>query len=194
MSQPTTLRALPEVAVIMRHLTENFPELQRGLKAQPGRSRILHDVIAAGIGSAVGRSQPSLEQSVATVMAAGYHVTSQPVNVTPMRKRTPGTQVAPTAENALTSVTADSQRGRLLLAYLEVSDLGLTDDQAARMAGIGEKSCWWKRCGELRRAGLIEPMVAGDDDTPVMREGESGMLRTVSVITPEGRAVAYGFE
>ena len=127
-------------------------------------------------------------------MAAGYHVTSQPVNVTAIRKRAPGTDTAPTAENALTSVSADSQRGRLLLAFYAADDAGLTDDQAARQAEIGDKSCWWKRCGELRRAGLIEPMSAGDDDTIVMREGESGMLRTVSVITPEGRAVAYGLE
>lgn len=193
MSQPTMTRALPEAAVIMRHINDNFPEMRRALK-EPGRSRILHDIIAAGIGSAIGRATPTIEQSVAQVMAAGYHVTTQPVNVVPMRKREPGTSVSPTADSALLIVRSGSQRARILLAYMAAGEEGLTDDQAARAAGISDKSCWWKRCSELRQSGLTTPIVAGDDDIPVMREGESGVLRTVCVITPEGQAVAYGLE
>jgi hypothetical protein len=176
----------------MRQLSEAFPELSRSLKL-PGRARILHDILVAGIGSAVARSQPTIEQSVAQVMAAGYHVTSQPVNVTPIRKRTPGTHTAPTPENALGYVSPDSQRGRLLLAFLAAGELGLTDEEARISAEIAEKSCWWKRCGELRAAGLIEVMRDGEEFA-VTRVGSSGTSRIVSVITLEGRAVASSFE
>lgn len=192
MSQPTTMRALPEVAVIMKHINDNFPEMRRAFK-EPGKSRILHDIIAAGLGSAVGRSQPTLEQSIAKVMAAGYHVTSQPVNVTPIRKREPGTQTMPSAENQLSYVTPDSQRGRLLLAYLVAGEAGLTDEEARVSAGIAERSNWWKRCGELRAAGLIEVM-QDQFENAVTRVGSSGTSRIVCMITPEGRAVASNFE
>jgi|OpeIllAssembly_1097287.scaffolds.fasta_scaffold40628_5 hypothetical protein len=192
MSQPTTIRALPEVAAIMKHINDTFPEMRRALK-EPGKGRILHDIIAAGIGSAVSRSQPTLEQSVATVMAAGYHVTSQPVNVTPIRKREPGTQTMPSAENQLGYVTPDSQRGRLLLAYLEAGEAGLTDEEARISAGIAERSNWWKRCGELRAAGLIQVM-QDEFENAVTRVGSSGTSRIVCTITLEGRAVASNFE
>lgn len=192
MSQPTTIRALPEVAVIMRHINDTFPEMKRALR-EPGRSRVLHDIIAAGIGSAISRSVPTLEQSVATVMAAGYHVTSQPVNVTPIRKREPGTQTMPSAENQLNYVSQDSQRGQLLLAYLAAGEAGLTDEEARVSAGIAERSNWWKRCGELRAAGLIT-VVQDQFENTLTRVGSSGTSRIVCEITLEGRAVASNFE
>jgi hypothetical protein len=192
MSQPTTIRALPEAAAIMKHINDTFPEMRRALK-EPGRSRVLHDIIAAGIGTAISRSVPTLEQSVATVMAAGYHVTSQPVNVTPIRKREPGTQTMPSAENQLNYVSQDSQRGQLLLAYLTAGEAGLTDEEARVSAGIAERSNWWKRCGELRAAGLIA-VVQDQFENTLTRVGSSGTSRIVCEITLEGRAVASNFE
>lgn len=175
----------------MRRMHESFPDMRRLLK-DPYRSRILHDIILEEMGLAIERSQPSIEQSIAQVMAAGYHVTSQPRNVVAMR--TPGTSQVTPADQQGISVRQDSQRGQILLAYLAAGEAGLTDEQAAADAKVPAKSCYWKRCGELRQAGLIEPLTAGDEDTPVRVEGSSGILRTVCVITPEGRAVAYSFE
>jgi len=50
-----------------------------------------------------------------------------------------------------------SQALKLLRAYLETDGTlgGLTDEQAARYAGLGAGA--WKRCSDLRRAGYIEP-------------------------------------
>lgn len=186
-----TTRALPEVGAAMHRLFEEFPELRRTLK-DPYRARVFHDILTEMMGKAVMRSAPSLEQQVANLMENGYHVTTQPRTVIPMRK--PGTDYTPPPDDALMAVTSDSQRGRLLLAYYGAGEVGMTDDEAARHARIPDSSCWWKRCGELRRAGLIEPMIAGEDDIPVQREGASGMLRVVCTITPEGQAAVSRFE
>jgi hypothetical protein len=52
----------------------------------------------------------------------------------------------------------DSQRHLLLKGYYaaSASDQGMTDEEAARWAGI-RSGCPWKRCSELREAGLILP-------------------------------------
>ena len=175
----------------MHQIFQDFPELRRTLK-DPYRARVFHDILTEFMGRAASRAQPSLEQQVANLMENGYHVTSQPRTVTPMRK--PGTDYMPPSDEQLMAVTSSSQRGRLLLAYYEAGEAGLTDDAAAREARIPDSSCWWKRCGELRSAGLIEPMIAGDDDIPVQREGVSGVLRVVCTITPEGQAAVSRFE
>ena len=65
-----------------------------------------------------------------------------------------------------------TQRGRLLAAFRAHPD-GLTDEEAAILAvGVSYRSCWWKRCSELRDLGLIEP-------TGEMREGSQGSKRIV---------------
>ena len=50
-----------------------------------------------------------------------------------------------------------SQAIKLLKAYHETERTlgGLTDEQAARYAGLGAGA--WKRCSDLRRAGFIAP-------------------------------------
>jgi hypothetical protein len=71
------------------------------------------------------------------------------------------------------------QRLRLLDAYAQALNVGLTDEQAAAVAGLKD-SCYWKRCGELRKAGLIAP--TGDK----RRNPESGVRRIVCAITESG--------
>lgn len=66
---------------------------------------------------------------------------------------------------------AGSQKAKLLDAY-RAAPLGLTDEEAAVAAGIPARSCWWKRCNELREAGAIVP--TGDT-----RVGEAGVPRMV---------------
>jgi len=54
------------------------------------------------------------------------------------------------AENARRR--APNQRERLLDAYARNG--ALLDSEAARIAGLyGTRSCWWKRCSELRQLG-----------------------------------------
>lgn len=68
---------------------------------------------------------------------------------------------------------AGSQALRLLEAYRRIADYrvtddrtdphpaeyGLTDSEARAIAGISARSCYWKRCSELRAEGLIRPVL-----------------------------------
>lgn len=69
-----------------------------------------------------------------------------------------------------------SQQERLLIAYLTNPD-GLTDEEAADWADLPPRSCWWKRCSELREHGLIIP-------TGQVRIGSMGSERMVCRPTP----------
>ena len=50
---------------------------------------------------------------------------------------------------------AGSQKAKLLAAYEAAYPAGLTDDEAAEAAGLDVRSCYWKRCGELRQDSAI---------------------------------------
>lgn len=71
-----------------------------------------------------------------------------------------------------------TQKYQLLRQFRRAGELGCTDEEAAESAGL-LRACFWKRCGELRDDGLIVY-------SPEKRKGYSGVLRAVSVITPEG--------
>jgi hypothetical protein len=74
------------------------------------------------------------------------------------------------------SYRAGSQKAKLLAAFQTAGKEGLTDDEAALITGL-EKSCFWKRCGELRSANLIY-------DTGKTRKGPLfGEQRMISVAT-----------
>lgn len=77
---------------------------------------------------------------------------------------------------------APTQRERLYAAFAK-HPAGLTDEEAAVAAGVPIRSCWWKRCSELRDEGLIEP-------TGVMRVGSAGSKQMVSRIVPPFKGVA----
>ena len=80
-----------------------------------------------------------------------------------------------------------SQTERLLAAYAAAGETGLTDEEAAAASGLLKLTlcCWWKRCGELRKAGRIEP-AAAVGDIPVTRRGTTGHPRRVCRITVDG--------
>jgi hypothetical protein len=72
------------------------------------------------------------------------------------------------------ALSAPNMRARLLEAYVATGESGLTDDEAAQMAGVLD-TCYWKRCNELRQLGLIK-------NTGRKRKGLSNMNRMVCVV------------
>lgn len=76
---------------------------------------------------------------------------------------------------------ATSQQWKLLVVFASWGHLGCTDEAAASGAHL-TRSCYWKRCGELRQMGLIE-------FTGEKVKGEAGVPRLVSAITEKGQAV-----
>jgi len=74
-----------------------------------------------------------------------------------------------------------SQMALLLSAYAQHRIFGLTDEQAGQESGLASRPrcCYWKRCSDLRNAGLIE-------DTGDRKEGSSGSLMMISRITAKG--------
>lgn len=78
---------------------------------------------------------------------------------------------------------AGSQKHSLLQQYLAASD-GLTDEEAGIASGLAfrNKCCYWKRCSELRQAGLIA--VTGETRLSSAEENQQ-----VCVITDKGRSL-----
>lgn len=75
---------------------------------------------------------------------------------------------------------AGSQKALLLEAFRVAGPDGLTDEEAAEAAGVSMRSCFWKRCGELRQDGRIG-VLRRLDGSVVTRMGGSGVSRIVSV-------------
>jgi hypothetical protein len=177
---------------VLRELVDEFPEI-RSVATNPDSRNKIADILSRFAAQAVERAKPSTEEFIAGAMAAGYHVTSGPISTQPLVPRHPGTQHAPHADAVLGSVSADSQRGRLLMAYFNAAPAGLTDSEAAKHAEFASWEQGWKRCSELRNAGLIAALHDESGET-LMRRGDRGFLATVCVITPEGQAVAMGLD
>lgn len=80
---------------------------------------------------------------------------------------------------------AGSQQKKLLLAYAS-RPMGLTNEEAADIAGLNVVGCcYWKRCGELARAGLITYI-------GVTRKASSGADQQVHAITEKGKLALRG--
>jgi hypothetical protein len=82
------------------------------------------------------------------------------------------------------------QRHRMLYGFGLAGERGYTDEQAAKAAGVNLRSCFWKRAGELRKFGYIEPVriVSGPDKGwQEMRKGDLGGTQGVWRITKAGR-------
>lgn len=77
---------------------------------------------------------------------------------------------------------AGTQKAKLLDAYQQAYPDGLTDEEAAERSGVNMRSCWWRRCTELREDGTIAPVIeAGKEAT---RAGSSGVQRIVCAYVP----------
>lgn len=76
-------------------------------------------------------------------------------------------------------VRAGSQRARLLRAYADAGDGGLTNHEAGVAADL-LNSCYWKRCSELKEAGYI----ASNEKERV--NPATGSKQSVCVLTPAG--------
>jgi hypothetical protein len=70
------------------------------------------------------------------------------------------------------ALRAGSQKARLVEAYEAAYPEGLTDEEAAKAAAVPDRSCYWKRCNELRDEGRIE-------GTGEFRPGLAGIPRMV---------------
>lgn len=84
-----------------------------------------------------------------------------------------------TSHEAALRVRPGSARYVLLEAHL-AHPAGLTDEEAAEIAGLALVSEYATRCSELVRAGYLV-------DTAITRTGASGMSRMVRRITIAGR-------
>jgi hypothetical protein len=71
-----------------------------------------------------------------------------------------------------------SARQRLIEAHFAAPN-GLTDEEAAKAAGLDLSSEYSTRCSELKRDGLLE-------DTDRTRAGSTGLQRTVRQLTAKG--------
>lgn len=78
----------------------------------------------------------------------------------------------PTSRAAARTIEAGGILEQFANAYRAAGVRGLTDLEAARAVDADPESCWWKRCSELRAAGLIV-------DTGETREGTRGRARMV---------------
>lgn len=73
---------------------------------------------------------------------------------------------------------AGSSKALLMTAFASHPD-GLTDEEAAIIAGVSLTSEYAKRCSELRDAMLIVPRINPATGEPLTRAGRSGLQRIV---------------
>ena len=91
-----------------------------------------------------------------------------------------------TSQEAAKLVRPGSTRRKLLRAH-SMRPGGLTDEEAAIVAGLRLSSEYATRCSELKRAFLLR-------DTSITREGRSGAKRVVRQITEFGIRIAKEME
>lgn len=87
-----------------------------------------------------------------------------------------------TSASSAKSVRTGSQKSLLLVEYSGATD-GLTDEEAAEMAGLIDRPgcCWWHRSSDLRDEGKIV------DTGEIRISPRTGEERMVCIITEEGR-------
>lgn len=78
-----------------------------------------------------------------------------------------------------------NQRHAMLAGFGQAGVKGATAEQAAEMAGVSMRSCFWKRASELRNKDFLEPVMAKGEQ--VFRPSSAGGFQTVWKITPAGR-------
>ena len=83
-----------------------------------------------------------------------------------------------TSRQAAFAVKPNTAQHKLLVAHRD-RPVGLTDEEAAELAGLDPRSEYATRCSELMRKGYIV-------DTELTRAGASGQARMVRRITQDG--------
>ena len=183
---PMRSRALPPAIIKALHnLASDFPDTRHTILSPMNRVRVI-DILMEVMGAGEAARKPTVEEATAVLMEAGFHVTSKPVPTLPARREA-GTRTAPHPDKVLGSVNPGTLSGRLLVAYSEHPG-GLSDEQAARVAGV-LRNGYWKRCSELRNAGLIAPM-EDEHGEYIYSRNASGHSGVICQITPEGQAIA----
>lgn len=94
------------------------------------------------------------------------------------------------AEEVRLSLRAGSARWKLMQAHARHALHGLTDEEAARDAGLSLTSEYATRCSELTKAGYLG--ICRKDGKDVERVGASGQSRVVRALTAKGVAWCMG--
>lgn len=162
---------------VKRRVAEEFPDLGRELLSNPLKRNMFENMLISLLKHA---NEPTLEQCIVRVQKHGYSV----MRGTGSESRQTGTFKAVDADNKI-GINRNSQRHRMLNAWFDAGDVGLTSEEARRASSLSPTSCYWARATELMQGGYIE-IVEDLGGEPVRRQGESGTARKVYRITPLG--------
>lgn len=93
-----------------------------------------------------------------------------------------------TSHRAARNITGRvSQCDRLLIQYHFWGPM--SDEQAASVADMPPRSCWWHRCSDLRQRGFIDYTIDEATQQPLLITGSLG--RQVHVCEITGAGLAY---
>lgn len=160
-----------EVVRAARRLYDLFPSLRRDLlKVQ--NKRAMYAALRPLLGAGVEHTQ---DECVKRLTKDGLKVV----------RKTPSASRRRSGVRVPTQITAESQKGRLLAAYALVGSVGLTSQEASRVAMLPPQACYWARVSELTQEGLLE-VRTDEDGKPVQRVTDNGTMRDVYVITDDG--------
>lgn len=78
-----------------------------------------------------------------------------------------------------------NQRHAMLSGFSQAGVKGVTAEQAAELAGVSMRSCFWKRASELRKRDFLEPVLHRGEQE--FRKSSADGFQGVWKITPAGR-------
>jgi hypothetical protein len=78
-----------------------------------------------------------------------------------------------------------NQQHAMLSGFHRAGAKGATAEQAAEMAGVSMRSCFWKRASELRKNEFLMPVMHKGEQE--FRKSAADGFQTVWKISPEGR-------
>lgn len=81
-------------------------------------------------------------------------------------------------------VRAGTQRALLLAVFVDGEPL--IAEEAMELAGVNPRSCWWKRCSDLRNEGYLT-WAEIDRGVIYQKKSTAGEWCNASVITEKGR-------
>jgi hypothetical protein len=159
-------------------MQEEFPQFSRELLYNPLKRNMFTNML---LGLLKHMGEPTLEQCMVRVARSGYTITKGDGT----EVRAPGRIKSADAKPRSTILNPGTLKFRLLSAFWDTGDDGLTAEEAQIRANLAPRSNYWTRVSELLDVGYLEVVedAAGD---PVVRNGESGAKRRVYRITPLG--------